>query len=186
MTQAIATNTYKWTLDAYRTAWEAGAFGDADLELLNGDLYTVPPASPGHDWLIELLDKFLEARLEGYGVLVREEKTVFISESSTPKPDISVVKNQDYSEIHPRTTDVYLVVEVANSNPQRAMELKRDLYAEAGIPQYWVFDIKQRTFRVYTNPVTGAYTEALMRDGYVTLAGVDISVRDILQLAFGG
>lgn len=87
MARAIATDTYKWTLDAYRTAWGAGAFGDADLELLDGDLYTVPPASPSHDWLIELLRRYLETQCRNCGVLVREEKTVFINESSTPKSD---------------------------------------------------------------------------------------------------
>ena len=184
MAQATTISTYRWTLDAYRIAWEAGAFGDANLELIDGELYTVPPASPGHDWLIELLHQFLEAKLAGKPVRVREEKTVFINESSTPKPDISVVPNRNYSEAHPCPADVHLVVEVANSHPERDLELKRDVYAEAGITQYWVFDLKQKTFRVYTNPVSGVYQEAIIWNDTVALLGIDIPVKELLDLAF--
>lgn len=185
MIQTLAAETYQWTLDSYRIAWEAGAFGDADLELLNGELYTVPPASPGHDWLVELLREFLKVKLEGQPVRVREEKTIFINESCTPRPDISVVQSQDYSELHPRPSDVYLAIEIANSNPQRDTELKRDIYAEAGIVQYWVFDIKNNTFRCYTDPTNGVYQESILWDGTVTLLNVEIAVADLLELAFG-
>ena len=43
MIQAITrpTGTFQWTLDAYRAAWTAGAFGDVELELIDGELFLV-------------------------------------------------------------------------------------------------------------------------------------------------
>lgn len=188
MTQAIAqpTETFRWTQEAYLAAWEAGILGDTDYELIDGDLFVVGSASPEHQWLIDLLNKYLEAKLSGKSVLVREEKTVFISENTTPEPDISVVKDKNYFKVYPRPEDVYLVIEVANTHTETATRKKKKIYAQAGIPQYWVYDIKRETFRVYDNALNGNYEERLMQDGTLKLLGIDIPVADLLKLVRDG
>ena len=188
MTQAIAqpTETFRWTQEAYLAAWEAGILGDTDYELIDGDLFVVGSASPEHQWLIDLLNKYLETKLSGKSVLVREEKTVFISENTTPEPDISVVKDKNYFNVYPRPEDVYLVIEVVNTHTETATRKKKKIYAQAGIPQYWVYDIKRETFRVYDNALNGNYEERLMQDGTLKLLGIDIPVADLLKLVRDG
>lgn len=188
MTQAITRKpeTFRWTLDAYRTAWEADIFGDAEYELIDGELFVVGSASPEHQWLIDLLRKYLELRLSGKSVIVREEKTIFINENSTPEPDISVVKDKNYFKAYPRPEDIYLAIEVANTHTETATRKKKKIYAQAGIPQYWVYDIKRETFRVYDNPRDGEYRERLMQDGALDLLGTNIPVGDLLKLMSEG
>lgn len=188
MTQAItrAPETFRWTLDAYRTAWEAGTFGDVKLELIDGDLFLVGSGSPEHQWLIDLLHQYLESKLAGKSVLVREEKTVFINENTTPEPDISVVQSKNYFKAYPRPEDVYLVIEVANPQTETATRKKKKIYAQAGISQYWVFDVKRQTLMVYVNSHNGEYQEKRMQDGTLKLLGIDVPVADLLKLVREG
>lgn len=184
MTQAITrpAETFRWTLDAFRTAWEAGTFGDIDLELIDGELFLVGSASPEHQWLIDLLRDYLEPKLEGKSVRIREEKTVYINENTTPEPDISVVKAKNYFKTYPKPEDVYLVVEVANTHTETATRKKKKIYAQAGLPQYWVIDLKRQTLTVYDNPSNGEYRERLVQDGTLELLEIDIPVTDLLKL----
>ena len=155
----------------------------SELELIDGELFLVGSGSPEHQWLIELLHQYLESKLaDTSAVLVREEKTVFINENTTPEPDISVVKNQNYFKTYPRPEDVYLVIEVANTHTETATRKKKQLYAQAGIPQYWVIDVKRQTLRVYTTAPNGEYQEQLRQDGTLRLLETEIPVADLLKL----
>jgi Uma2 family endonuclease len=76
---------------------------------------------------------------------------------SEPEPDISVVRGRssDYAR-HPTTAA--LVVEVAVSTLADDRELA-DLYAEAGVEEYWVVNAVGRSIEVYRLPVNGHYTQ---------------------------
>ena len=125
--------------------------------------------------------------------MVREEKTVYIDESTTLEPDISIVADKNYfdaypedrSKAYPRPQDVYLAIEVANTHTETATKKKRLIYAQAGIAQYWVYDLQRQTFRVYNNLSDGEYTETIRSQETVTLLGLKIPIEDLLELAFG-
>ncbi|MEM9005752.1 MAG: Uma2 family endonuclease [Cyanobacteria bacterium P01_F01_bin.86] len=184
MTQAItrSPDIYRWTFDKCIAAIEAGVLDGSEVELIDGILYRVGISSPEHGWLIDLLRDYLEAELAGKSVRIREEKPIFISEFSTPVPDISVVERKSYAKTHPHPGDIYLAIEVAKTRTTEATKRKRSLYAQAGIPQYWVFDIKRQTLMVYENPSDGEYRERLMQDGNLELLGIDIPVTYLLRL----
>jgi Uma2 family endonuclease len=184
MTQAItkSPDIYRWTFDKCMAAIEAGVLDSSEVELIDGILYRVGISSPEHGWLIELLRDYLEPELAGQPIRIREEKPIFISEFSTPVPDISVVKRKSYAKAHPRPDDVHLVIEVAKTRTAEATKRKRDLYAQASLPQYWVFDVSRQTLTVYDHPHDGQYRERLMQDGTLELLGLNISVADLLSL----
>lgn len=48
------------------------------------------------------------------------------------------------------------VIEVAKSSPDRDIRIKAPLYAQAGIPAYWVADVQRRVHR-FTNPTPNGY-----------------------------
>ncbi len=53
-----------------------------------------------------------------------------------------------------------LVVEVADSSLRGDLTIKRDLYARAGVPEYWVLDdITTNRLIAHRNPSGGVYTE---------------------------
>lgn len=98
-----------------------------------------------------------------------------------PRPDI-VVLRKGYREYRDkggyRGEDAELVIEVCLSTPDRDYRLKDTIYAEAGIPEYWIVDLAAETIEKRTNPTPLGYTkhEVFFRGGEI----LGISVNDIL------
>ena len=64
---------------------------------------------------------------------------------------------RDYSRGRPVAEDVLLVVEVAGSSLGFDTGEKADLYAAAGIADYWVVDVAAERIEVRRQPVAGRY-----------------------------
>ena len=65
-------------------------------------------------------------------------------------------KRSDFLETHPTTAA--LVIEIAVSTPDADRELG-ELYAEAGVPEYWVVLPRERVIEVYRHPEDARYRE---------------------------
>lgn len=61
---------------------------------------------------------------------------------SRPEPDVFWVKSKRYLNGHPSGEDTLLAIEVADSSLKSDRTTKADLYAEAGIQEYWVVDVQ--------------------------------------------
>ena len=135
---------------------ELGVFEDEKLELLRGALVTMSPQNSAHSeagsWLADFLSRTL-----GLRALVRCQFPLAVSEDSEPEPDIAVVPRARYRDEQP--TWAHLIVEVADSSLRKDREVKRDLYAEAGVPEYWIVNVADRVVEVYRVPFEGRYTE---------------------------
>ena len=57
-----------------------------------------------------------------------------------------------YERYHPGPQDVALVVEVADASLDRDRSIKKQVYARAGIPVYWIVNLQERRIEVYTDP----------------------------------
>ena len=88
---------------------------------------------------------------EGWYVHSQDAITLATSE---PEPDVAMVRGdrRAYVDHHPGPKDVALVVEVADASLQRDRGFKRRLYAQAGIPAYWIVNLVDRVLEVYTEP----------------------------------
>ena len=140
----------KWDVRRYHEAAKLGLLDDLRLELLDGDIIIVPPPDPLHEWLIRQIINLLVGAL-GNVAFVEKTRPIALSETSEPVPDIAVLKPQahEYKHQHPEPGDVYLLIEIANSTPERDTKVKRLLYAQAGITEYWVFDVGRQALKVY-------------------------------------
>ncbi|MCS7300591.1 MAG: Uma2 family endonuclease, partial [Fimbriimonadales bacterium] len=49
-----------------------------------------------------------------------------------------------------------LVVEVAEASLRTDRDIKGSLYAAAGVPEYWIVNLKQRVLEVYREPAPDA------------------------------
>ena len=65
--------------------------------------------------------------------------------------------------------DALMVIEVADSSLAYDRSTKRRLYAEAGIPEYWVVDCTAEAVEVYRNPGPDGYREVSLVAGAATL-----------------
>lgn len=150
----------------YHRAGEAGVLTD-DVELLRGIVVTKMAKSPLHEFVILKLIKWLLAQVP-QGFEVRRESPLTFRDSE-PEPDISVVrgKPEDWLKAHPSTA--HLVVEVSVTSAA-VDESKAEIYAEAGIPEYWLVRAEERTVDVYREPT---------REGY--RSKVTLSARDTLR-----
>jgi len=120
------------------------------------------------------------------GFDVRPERPLTLRDSE-PEPDISVVRGKpdDWIMEHPKTA--HLVVEVAVSSVA-VDEGMAEIYAEAGIPEYWLVRPEDRVVDVYREPTNAGYLSKRTLKQADTLEcqsipGVKILVSDILPAA---
>ena len=75
---------------------------------------------------------------------------------SEPEPDVSVARGgpDDYEGRHPGPGEVALVVEVSRTTAAKDRKLG-PVYAAAGIPAFWILDVKRRRLEVYSGPAGG-------------------------------
>lgn len=150
---------YRWTVDRYHRAVEAGVFEGQPIELLNGALIEMSPEGIPHAGLSSDAADYLRAKL-GSLVKVREAKPITLPNDSEPEPDIAIAKplgDLYKTERHPQVADIFWVMEYANTSLEKDLELKDKIYAQAGIAEYWVVNLKTRELIVFRNPARGEY-----------------------------
>lgn len=163
---------------------EIGAFDEEErVELLYGMLVAMSPQYPPHAEGISRLAEVLLPALRGRA-RVRVQLPLALSDDSEPEPDLAVVPPQDYAAAHPATA--FLVVEVAGATARKDRGLKAQLYAEAGIPEYWVVDLAHAVVVVHRQPAGANYTLVTEhREGELGLERFpDVAVR-VLDLVGG-
>ena len=85
----------------------------------------------------------------------------------------------------PSRADVLLLVEVADASIDFDREVKREIYAENGVAEFWILNVVDRTLEVYRGPQpTGRYGEVkvLTADDQIEierLPGESFIVRDL-------
>lgn len=135
---------------------ETGILTENDrVELLDGWILEVSPIGPPHATCVALVVAGLrEALSTGWHVWQQSPITLRMSE---PEPDILIARGhiRDYVTRHPSGSDIALVVEVADSSLEFDRNLKRLLYAAAGIPEYWIVNLIDRKLETYRNPLAG-------------------------------
>jgi Uma2 family endonuclease len=144
----------------YERLVSLGFFEDERVELLYGVLVAMTPMDPGHCWAIEKLTELLVPGLMGRAK-VRIQMSFAASDDSEPEPDVAVVPPRDYRKEHP--SEAFLIIEVSFSSQRKDRVLKAGLYAECGVPEYWVVDVPARTIDVFTRPVGGRYESVVTR-----------------------
>jgi Uma2 family endonuclease len=166
----------------YDALAETGAFDSERVELLYGMVVTMTPKGPPHESAVDRLNELLLLAFRGHA-RVRVGSPIAASDRSEPEPDIAVVPLGDYERAHP--TEAYMVVEVSSSSLALDLGAKAQLYAETGIPVYWVVNLVDDVLEVRTDIVRGAYTRVtpFRRGERVTLprlTDVTVLVDDVL------
>ncbi len=146
---------WRFSVGQYHQMIRAGILNREDqVELLKGWLISKMPKNPPHRIATKLTRQSLEAVVpNGWYVDSQEPITL---EDSEPEPDAIIVRGdtRDYSDGHPTSKDIALVVEIADATLERDRELKKELYARAGIPMYWIINLVEGQLEVYSVPTS--------------------------------
>jgi Uma2 family endonuclease len=162
MSVAIA----KWTLDEYHRMIEAGLLEHRRVELLRGEIVEMPPEGEPHAYFSSEAGDYL-AQLLGERAMVRQAKPITLPNQSEPEPDIAVVQRlgREYLEHHPYPENIFWLIEYANSSLEKDLQTKSQVYAEVGIPEYWVINLRTRELIVFRYPQAGEYTDCMHYTG---------------------
>lgn len=144
---------WKWTLAQFNDMWERGYFGDRRVELVFGEVIDMGKQGWPHAAALSLVVEALR-RTFPTGYWIYDQKP-FPVVGSEPEPDAAVVPGspRDYTA-HPTTA--VLVVEVSDSTLNYDLTTKAELYATAGIADYWVLDVTARELHVFRDPQPNA------------------------------
>ena len=91
---------------------------------------------------------------------VESQQPLVCSETHEPQPDFMVIRGKLEDLAEDGRADAYCVVEVADSSYERDAGEKLKGYAEAGVAQYVIINLRNRTAEVYTTPDVTAGTYA--------------------------
>jgi Uma2 family endonuclease len=177
----------RFTVERYFALAEQGVLEPDDrVELLEGVVVAVSPRSGRHDAGIHLVLEALRGAL-GPRAVIRVQSALLIGQHSAPEPDVAVVPGaiRDYDNKHP--TSAYLVVEVADSTLPQDRITKARMYAGAGIPEYWIVNLRDDRVEVFRDPDatrrvyrSAAVARAGERLSFVAYSDATVAVGDLL------
>jgi Uma2 family endonuclease len=177
---------HRFTRDEYYRMGEAGLFAEERVELLDGEIITMPPQNPPHAGTTSGLATAV-IRLLGANFTVRIQAPIVLNDWSEPEPDIVVCRldPDNYRHAHPKANDVLLVIEVAETTLAYDQGRKATAYAGSGLPEYWIVNLVDRRIEVLSDPdpIAQRYRKeryAVVGDALLLPGGVSLAVADIL------
>ena len=150
-----------FTVDEYYRMVEAGILHEDDrTELLEGKIIEMAAMGSRHAGCINKLNKRFSRQLDDQAV-ISIQNPVRLSLSSELQPDVMLLRPRpdDYAESHPEPADVLLLIEVSDTTLRYDRDTKLSLYAKAGIPEVWIFDLEGARLLVHRIPSADGYEQ---------------------------
>lgn len=158
---------------------ELGVFDDEPIELLEGVLVEMSPEGASHAWVVQELIQLFSGTLSR-DLRLRVGNPLAANEWSEPEPDLAIVPAGDYRRAHPGTA--LLLIEVARTSRRKDLGVKAAIYAAAGVPEYWVFDLGRAVVHRHRLPTPDGYGEIVVHGPDATLdaCGVDVPLGNLI------
>ena len=167
-------------------------FDKRKMELDEGELYIMPRPRTGHQFLqlrvVGYVDRYLD-EFDDPPAQVLHDVIVALSLENRIlfSPDLVIILEGSSAVVAERmvegTPDI--VLEILSSDRRRDLVRKRQVYAEAGVPEYWIFDPRADTATLLELR-DGVYVEraVLTADDTLTtplLPGLTIPLADVFR-----
>jgi len=179
----------RFCVDDFRKMTEAGILPEeSGWEIIDGYLMDKMSIGSRHAGTVKRLNRKLTEFLKDRAI-VSIQDPVHIDQYNEPEPDIALLKPREdfYTETHPTPEDVLLLIEVSDSTVEYDREIKKTLYAGAGIGEVWLVNLRDNTVEVYSQPKNGNYHLArILESGEViesvSVENLTLEIKDILGL----
>lgn len=178
---------HRFSVDDYEQMVEYGILTEQNrVELIRGEIVDKMTIGDPHAACVNRLSRLFNKRV-GDDVLVAVQNPIRLADS-VPEPDIALLlaRPDFYATGKPRPADVLLLIEVADSSLDYDREVKRPLYAESGIGEYWIVNLPDQSLEVYRAPAAdGTYgsVQTLRRGQQIEVAalpGLIVTVDEML------
>ncbi len=158
-----------FSLEHYERMVALGAFEAPfrkRLELIRGEIVETSPIGSEHAFIIDQLTQWSIKATIDQPIWIRSQNPIRIPVSdSEPEPDLVWAVRRSYADRHPEPHEVLLVVEVADTLLPVDRGEKLTVYAEAGIPEYWIVNLLDRQIEVCRTPSGGTYKTSATHRG---------------------
>lgn len=169
------------TVAEYHKMAEAGILDEDDrVELINGEIIEMLPIGSKHSGHVNRINAYFTI-LIGEKAIISIQNPIVIGGHSEPEPDIAILRYRAdfYTDQHPRPEDVLLIIEVADSSIDYDREIKLPLFADAGIPEFWIVNLEETKIEVYRNPLDNTYLdqEEVSKEGTITWDSFNLEIK---------
>lgn len=148
------TTAKSFTIAEYHRLAELGFFKENDrVELIKGEIIQMAAKGKPHSVCETRLERELY-KIVGDRATLRGQQPITLSNYSEPEPDRVIAKNRDddYLANHPSPFDILLLIEIADSSLKYDQEEKLPIYSQAGISDYWIFNLVDNYLECYSEP----------------------------------
>lgn len=169
----------------YDALVDQGYLDDEGVELLEGCIIYAAEEGPDHAVTIRRMSRLVFDAIPASEGEIGVGNPIAATDLSEPEPDLAVFPPGDtYRSHHPRHAT--LLIEVSRTSLRRDLTIKARIYADAGVPDYWVVDLVNRRIVVHREPRPGGYGDVTRHtDGVVhPLLHPQLAV-DVAQLIDG-
>lgn len=182
----LTRSKHKFSVSEYEDMIKFGILAKQDrVELIRGEIVDKMTIGDNHAACVNRLTRLFSRTVADHAI-VSIQNPIRLADSR-PEPDVALLKPRDdyYASSGPRAEDVRLIVEVADTSLEYDREVKGALYAEAGIPEYWIVHLEGKSLLVFRQPQPdGSYQhrQTLTRGetiDVVSLPGISISIQDL-------
>jgi Uma2 family endonuclease len=158
---------FRMSFAEFELLCEMQFFGDARVELLNGEVYVKGKQNPPHQQAVRYLSKLLEQTF-GQEMLISAQLPIILEsplilESPPPdyvEPDIALLKLplENYNDRDATNQDVQLLIEISDTTLARDQGEKLEAYARNQISEYWILNLNKARLEVYQQPIGLEYS----------------------------
>lgn len=177
----------RFSVDEYYKMIELGLLENCEkAEMIDGELIQKTPIGDRHAATVNKLNRIL-GKVISDDVLISIQNPLRLTDYNEPEPDVVLSDLTKYDgNRHPRPAEVILVIEVSDSTLKYDRDVKLPLYAEAGISEVWVINLKKDIIEIHQNPINDIYqTVGIFKPGETVksevLPNLDFKVDEILS-----
>ncbi|WP_394794292.1 Uma2 family endonuclease [Armatimonas sp.] len=149
---------FRWSIEAYERIVAFGGFSpETQVELIEGELLETKLERPElliHRKVMSRMIPIVQQWLSGHCIFCQG---LFHMGDSVPHPDLAVVLGEMKPFLTSRPTIAVLIIEISDTTLRYDQTTKAIIYAAAGIGDYWIVNINERTVEIRRQPGPSGY-----------------------------
>jgi Uma2 family endonuclease len=180
-TTQLVEDPYEFTLEQFEKMSNEGQFGDARVELLNGEITVKGRQAPHHAQAIRKLTRNFILNLEERACVSPQLPMLLpFPPADFVLPDVALLRvpDDEYKTRNVEARDALLVIEVSDTTLVRDQGVKLEAYARNTIPEVWILNLNKNLLEVYREPFDTEY--ASKRTYKVGMKVAPLEFRDVL------